>query len=80
MTEAELRCNRILSSARLCVEHALAGVQRSRIVKDVLRNSNVGVSDRVMEIACALHNWRSHSRHPLPTLNFLVLAIQPYSQ
>ena len=80
MTEAELRCNRILSSARISVEHALAGVKRSRIVKDVLRNSKVGFSDRVMEIACALHNWRTASRHPLPTFNLLNLAALSYSQ
>ena len=80
LTEAELRCNRLLSSARISVEHALAGVKRSRIVKDVLRNSKVGFSDRVMEIACALHNWRTASRHPLPTFNLLDLLAEPYSQ
>src|SRR5258708_67250 len=52
LTEVELRCNRILSSGRISVEHAMAGVKRSRIVKDVLRNSKLGFSDRVMEIAC----------------------------
>lgn len=80
LTEAELYCNRILSSARIGVEHTLAGVKRSRIVKDVLRNSKAGFSDRVMEIACALHNWRTASRHPLPTLNLLDLATLSYSQ
>src|SRR5258707_871905 len=80
LTEAELRCNRLLSSVRISVEHALAGVKRSRIVKDVLRNSKVGFSDRIMEIACALHNWRTASRHPVPTLNLLDLAALSYSQ
>ena len=80
LKEAELFGNHILSSARISVEHALAGVKRSRIVKDVLRNSKVGFSDRVMEIACALHNWRTASRQPLPTLNLLDLATHSYSQ
>src|SRR5260221_13375198 len=80
LTQAELAYNRILSSARISVEHVVTGVKRSRIVKDVLRNSKLGFSDRVMEIACALHNWRTASRHPLPTLNLLDLAVQPYSQ
>jgi hypothetical protein len=80
LTEAELVWNRLFSSARISVEHVLAGVKRSRIVKDVLRNSKVGFSDRVIEIACALHNWRTTSRHPLPTLSLLDLASLPYSQ
>jgi hypothetical protein len=40
------------------VEHDLAGVKRSRIVKDVLRNTKDGISDVVMEEACGLHNLR----------------------
>ena len=80
MSEAELFHNHLLSSARITVEHALSGVKRSRIVKDVLRHSKVGFSDRVMEIACALHNWRTLSRHPLPTLILLDLAAHSYSQ
>jgi hypothetical protein len=44
------------------VEHDLAGVKRSRIVKDVLRNTKDGVSDSVMEAACGLHNLRVEQR------------------
>jgi len=48
------------------VEHALAGVKRSRIVKDILRNTKDGFSDMVMAIACALHNFRvDHRKKPL---------------
>jgi hypothetical protein len=46
------------------VEHALAGVKRCRIVKDVLRNTAEEVSDSVMEAACGLHNLRVDKRHP----------------
>jgi hypothetical protein len=44
------------------VEHALAGVKRSRIVKDVLRNTTAHFSDLVMAVACGLHNLRVHVR------------------
>jgi DDE superfamily endonuclease/Helix-turn-helix of DDE superfamily endonuclease len=57
--------NQIISGARVVVEHVLAGVQRCRIVKDVLRLTTEGISDLVMEIACGLHNLRISCRHPL---------------
>jgi hypothetical protein len=47
-----------LSRIRVRVEHALAGVKRCRIVKDVLRNTEEEVSDSAMEAACGLHNLR----------------------
>ena len=56
---------------RVVVEHVMAGVKRCRIVKDVLRLTQDGVADLVMEIACGLHNLRVSCRHPLPTLDFL---------
>jgi hypothetical protein len=62
LTEAEKRTNRKLAQIRVKVEHDLAGVKRSRIVKDVLRNPKDGVSDAVMEAACGLHNVRDESR------------------
>jgi hypothetical protein len=58
--------NTIFSSARVVVEHTISGVKRCRIVKDVLRLTKEGISDRVMEIACGLHNLRVACRHPLP--------------
>jgi hypothetical protein len=44
------------------VEHALAGVKRCRIVKDVVRNTKEGASDAAMEAACGLHNLRVQNR------------------
>jgi hypothetical protein len=63
--------NGIISSARVVIEHIIAGVKRCRIVKDELRLTAAGMADRVMEIACGLHNLRVSCRHPLPTLDFL---------
>ena len=54
--------NRKLARIRVRVEHALAGVKRCRIVKDVLRNTKEGVSDSVMGTACGLHNLRVEDR------------------
>jgi len=65
--------NRLVSSARVVVENVLAGVKRCRIVKEVLRLTTAGISDRVMEIACGLHNLRISCRHPLPTFDVLSL-------
>ncbi len=58
--------NGIFSSARVVVEHVIAGVKRCRMVKDVLRLTTQGISDVVMERACGLHNLRVSCRYPLP--------------
>jgi hypothetical protein len=50
--------NGLLSSTRVVVEHAIAGVKRCRIAKEVLRLTKQGISDLVMGIACGLHNLR----------------------
>lgn len=58
MTAEDKALNRVISSVRMQVEHAIAGIKRCRIVKDVFRNWLDGLSDLVVDIACALHNWR----------------------
>jgi hypothetical protein len=63
--------NRVISRVRVKVEHVLAGVKRSRIVKEVFRLTKQNISDLVMEIACGLHNLRVSIRHPLKTINLL---------
>lgn len=50
--------NQWLASLRIRIEHALGGVQRSRIVKDKLRNWKQGFRDSVMVLCCGLHNFR----------------------
>ncbi len=62
MTPAEKRTNRKLARVRVRGEHALAGVKRARVVKDVLRNTKDGFSDLAMVIACSLHNLRIRIR------------------
>jgi hypothetical protein len=67
--------NALYASTRIIVEHVLSGVKRCRIVKEVFRNTKPTFSDAVMEVACALHNLRSHFRHPVPTLNLIDLVV-----
>ena len=66
--------NSLCSSARVVVEHVIAGVKRCRIVKEVLRLTTEGISDVVMEIACGLHNLRVSCRHPLSDFDVLSLV------
>ena len=54
--------NTLIARLRIRVEHVLAGVKRSRIVKDVFRNTKAGYDDVVMEVACGLHNLRAEHR------------------
>ena len=52
--------NRVVSSFRIVVEHALSGIKRFRILTDTLRNKIGMFDDMVMEIACGL--WNYHLR------------------
>lgn len=55
--------NQLLASLRVKVEHVMAGVKRIRIVKDKIRLHGQQVRDRVMLIACGLHNLRIACRN-----------------
>ena len=50
--------NQALHQRRLRIEHVNSSVKRCRIVKDRSRLWKEGVRDLVMEICCALHNFR----------------------
>lgn len=63
LTDQERDHNRLISSIRVVVEHVIAGIKRCRIVKDIFRNTLCGYDDDVIELACALHNFRSYHRH-----------------
>jgi len=80
LSVAEKFLNRIFSSVRVVVEHSICGIKRCRIVKEVLRLRRVGISDRVMEIACGLHNLRVSSRQLLPTFDLLNLVGSGYNR
>jgi hypothetical protein len=69
LSAADRLSNRLIASARIVVEHVIAGIKRCRIVKDVFRNTKPGFSDLVMQIACGLHNLRTDFRY-LQTLPY----------
>jgi hypothetical protein len=51
--------NRRVSQRRVRIEHVNGSVKRCRIVKEVIRLLKDGVRDLVMELCCALHNFRA---------------------
>jgi DDE superfamily endonuclease len=52
------RANQALHQRRLRIEHVNSSVKRCRIVKDRIRLWKAGVCNLVMELCCALHNFR----------------------
>jgi hypothetical protein len=50
--------NQLLASLRVSIEHVIAGVKRLRIVKEKIRLKKEHIRDKVMLIACGLHNLR----------------------
>jgi hypothetical protein len=50
--------NQVLNQRRLRIEHVHSSVKRCRMVKDRIRLWKAGVRDLVMELCCALHNFR----------------------
>jgi DDE superfamily endonuclease len=54
----EKLANQALHQRRLRIEHVHSSVKRCRMVKDRLRLWKDGVRDLVMELCCALHNFR----------------------
>lgn len=58
LTAEEKSENKMKSSRRGTIEHAISGIKRCRIVKDIFRYRRYGYDDLVMELACGLHNLR----------------------
>jgi hypothetical protein len=52
--------NRVISSFRILVEHAIAGIKRFRCLTDTYRNKSQATADQFMLIACGL--WNYHLR------------------
>ena len=58
LTLEQQRANQALHDRRLRIEHVNSSVKRCRVVKDRIRLWKAGVRDLVMEVCCALHNFR----------------------
>ncbi len=58
LTWEQQMANQALNQCRLRIEPVNSSVKRCRIVKDRIRLWKEGVRDLVMELCCALHNFR----------------------
>jgi DDE superfamily endonuclease len=58
LTRAQKAANRRIARRRVRIEHVNSSVKRCRIVHETNRLRKVGVRDLVMEVCCALHNFR----------------------
>jgi hypothetical protein len=58
LTAEQKAANQVLASRRVVIEHVNSSVKRCRILKDTCRLFKDRVRDMVMEIGCALHNFR----------------------
>jgi len=58
LTLEQQRANQALHQRRLRIKHVNSSVKRCRIVKDRIRLWKAGVRDLVMELCCAMHNFR----------------------
>ncbi len=58
LTREQQRANQALHHRRLRIAHGNRSVKRCRVAKDRIRLWKDGVRDLVMEICCALHNFR----------------------
>ena len=58
LTRAQKAANRRIARRCVHIEHVNSRVKRCRIVHDTSRLRKAGVRDRIMEVCCALHNFR----------------------
>jgi len=58
LTRAQKAANRRIARRRVRIEHVNSSVKRCRIVQETCRLRKAGVRDLIMEVCCALHNYR----------------------
>jgi hypothetical protein len=58
LTRVQKAGNRKLARRRVRIEHANSRGKRCRMLKETIRMWKAGIRDMVMEIGCALHNFR----------------------
>jgi DDE superfamily endonuclease len=68
LTMEQQLANEVLNHRRRRIEHVNSSVKRCRIVKDRLRLWKQGVRDLMMELCCALHNFRVRLNPWLPMI------------
>jgi hypothetical protein len=60
LTRTQKAANRRIVRRRVRLEHVNSSVKRCRIVHDTSRLRKARARDHVMEVCCALHNFRVH--------------------
>ena len=58
LTDGQKAANQAKARRRVYIEHVNSSVKRCHILKGVCRLLRQGARDQVMEIGCALHNFR----------------------
>ena len=58
LTYVEKEENKVISSFRVVVEHAIAGIKRFKAYSDIWRNKIINLDDKIMRIVCGL--WNLH--------------------
>jgi DDE superfamily endonuclease len=58
LTHIQKAANRHIARRRVCIEHVNSSVKGCRVVHDPSRLWKADVRDCVMEVCCALHNFR----------------------
>jgi DDE superfamily endonuclease len=58
LTRLQKAANRRIARRRVRIEHVNSSVKRCHIVHDICRLRKAGVRNLVMEVCCALHNFR----------------------
>lgn len=58
LTPEQQAGNGEISRRRVHIEHVNSSVKRCRMLKETIRLWKAGIRDLVMEIGCALHNFR----------------------
>ena len=58
LTRRQKAANRRIARRRVRIEHVNSSVKRCRMVHDTCRLRKAGVRDLIMEVCCALHNFR----------------------
>jgi hypothetical protein len=58
LTDDQKLANQAKARRRISIEHVNSSVKRLRILKDVCRLTLSGIRDLIVEVGCALHNFR----------------------
>jgi DDE superfamily endonuclease len=66
LTDEQKAANHAKAKRRIYIEHVNSSVKRLRILKDICRLTLSGIRDIVVEVGCALHNFRLRHNPWLP--------------